>query len=267
MKQLKTVKLDFLKDNIRYNISFETEIEETFYKDFEENLIGTFMYHSLYAPCWEYLDILKKFIKKDDYIVKNIKKSAKAVFLEDENGWNEGKDKLVVRPRMLQDYAKDLQEDIGDCDYYYSIQSIGFWDLAAKKTSDSYWDGYTIITRRIKLGDTYKYDIFRQNLDVDVFDKLYTSNFSYEKLVVQPERIGEELHLTYDRPIQYAYTNVEDEENLKVNLILPVEVPMVFHIDDFRELFKVLKNVDKIEKLEDITGKVKSCREVFLDEI
>lgn len=265
MKQLKTVKLDFIKDNIRYNISFETEIEETFYKNFEEDLIGTFMYHSLFAPCWEYLDILNKFIEKGTYEVKNIKKSAKTVFIENQNGWNEGKDKLVIRPKILQDYAKELQEDIGDFDYCYSIKSIGSWN-PEENGNNSIWDAYTVITRRIKLGDTYKYDIFRQNLNIDVFEKIYTSNFVYEKLVIQTERIGEELHITYEKSIQYAYTNAEDEENVKVNIILPVEIPMIFNIKDFRECFKVLKNIDKIEKLEDITGKVRSCKEIFLDD-
>lgn len=40
MKQLKTDKLDFLKDNIRYNISFETEIEENFIKNLWGNVIS-----------------------------------------------------------------------------------------------------------------------------------------------------------------------------------------------------------------------------------
>lgn len=268
MKVLKKVKLDFIKDNIRYNISFETEIEETFYKDFEENIIGTFMYHSLYTPCWEYLDIFKKFIDKCEnvYEIKNICKSAKSIFIEEKDGWHNGQDKIILKPTNLQDYAQKLQEDVGDCDYYYSIQSIGFWDFEAKRTKDSYWDGYTIITRRIKIGDTYKYDIFRQNLNVDVFDKLYTSKFLYEKLTIQTEKISEHLNIVYDKHIQYDYSNIDNEENLKLKMILPVDIPMIFTIKDFRECFKILKNIDKIDTLEDITNKVRSCKDVYLDD-
>ena len=170
-----------------------------------------------------------------------------------------------MKPKTLQDYAKELQEDAGNFDYYYSIKSIGFWN-SEENGNNSIWDAYTVITRRIKIGDTYKYDIFRQNLNIDVFEKLYTSNFVYEKLVIQTERIGEELHIIYDKSFEYKYYNSE-EENQKVNIVLPVEIPMIFNIKDFRECFKVLKNIDKIEKLEDITGKVRSCKEIFLDEI
>lgn len=254
----KTFKFDFIENYIKYTISFEADVDNNTVEDFLNSFLETFIKFTKHNKCWEYLSVWKMFVLSYGREVKitNIKKDAKSIFVENENGWHQGKDVVIVKNGLKESYKNTnnyinaLQKDIGDCDYYFSIQSIGFWDYISKSYGDSYWESYFIISRRIKTKDkNYTYKIMEQTFELDFYDKFYHTIFSFNEIQYNSNNM--EIDKNYSI-INDSFDNYDNKENKKIKLILPTEIYSEYQVEDFNFAFKILKDFDKIKDIDQI---------------
>jgi hypothetical protein len=228
----KTFKFDFIKDKVHVIFEFSTNISliedgKKLGNDILKQLKGLDKNYGIenFESVFSYLLMTNKIS------LKNYSKKIE-LFVVLEEDWGQ--------PNMDYKYFEyplsDINKYIGDCDFYYSIASIGY------KTAEGY-NGYTIITRRIKDNGIYSYNNIYQAYCDDCVDGEYYSIELYNVNCV--ENIPEAKVQSRIRPI---FEEQGFDEKFKY---LPIHIPGKYILEDLSECIDILVDIENIHSTQD----------------
>lgn len=258
-KTLRSFMFDFLKNNIKYEISFLATVTKE-----EAKLLCNSILNNLYEKGYEinmYHEIIKTIVGKykEEFQITNFTTEAHSVFWEEENdGWHKGKDAFHIW-HGLPYYSQVSQrnEYIGNWDYYYSIYSIGNWDTFP---GECYWEGMTVISRRIKQGNKYNYKTIQQFGNLDESENSFTGTFEFfEYDTTFKPTTQKELNLIFG--LEYKGRE-EKREKMHENVILPIEIPKAHYFYSFTEFLNILKDIEDINSIGEVKERVQTKQQI-----
>ena len=233
-------KFDFIKKEKRYSYSFSTDIsKEDAEKLCNEILIffGCFGYTIEEEKLFNYLKDKNLKIEKFQKLVEDFQTTFNTIngnihpILEIDN-FSFEESKIFV---------KEIEKITENTDYYYLNLSLG--EEITSHGDDSYV-GQTILLKRVFEDAFFKkhtYKLVSQKFYFDYEENCHWYDFNIRKLI----KLFDPVQVSTD-------TDVFHSEEGRHSYILPIHIPKRDYEDNFLAEIDILRNIDKIQKREDV---------------
>lgn len=238
-------KFDFIKKEKRYSYSFSTDIS----KEDAEKLCDEIL---IFFGCFSYTEEEKLFNYLKD---KNLKIEKFQRLVEDfQTTFNTINGNihpiLEIEGFSFEEsktFIKEIEKITESTDFYYAIISLG--EEITTHGDDSY-TGQTILLKRVFEDAFFKkhsYKLVSQKFYFDYEENCHWYNFNIRKLI----KLFDPVQTSTD-------TDVFHSEEGRHSYILPIHIPKRGYEDNFLAEIDILRNIDKIEKREEVQEIVKA---------